>query len=296
MIDSKLTGVGVALVTPFTDDGNIDFQSLKELVENVISNEIDYIVALGTTSETPTLSDSEKEEVVKAIIQTNDGRIPIVMGIGGPSTDSIVNKLKNFDFHGIDAILSVTPYYNKPSQKGLYQHYSEISYYSPLPIIIYNVPSRTSCNIDATTTLSLAEECKNIIAIKEASGNMNQIMTIINHKPDSFAVISGDDAITLPLLAAGGDGVISVIGNAFPHDFAQLYKATQENRYEDALKIHLRLFDLIQACFKEGNPSGVKAVLHEQSKIQNILRLPLTPVSEELYSHIQHLLNIYQKH
>jgi 4-hydroxy-tetrahydrodipicolinate synthase len=294
MIKDKLTGVGVALVTPFTAEGTIDHPRLEQLVEHVISGGVDYIAALGTTSESPTLSDKEKESVMKTIIQTVLGRVPVIMGLGGPSTDAIILKIKHFDFLGIDALLTVAPYYNRPSQEGLYQHYKQISYFSPIPIVIYNIQSRTACNIEAETTLSLAEECKNIIAIKDASGNMNQIMKIINHKPDSFAVISGDDAITLPLLAAGADGVISVIANAFPKDFTEMVRAARENRYNDALKLHLGLLDITQACFKEGNPAGIKALLQKMGKIDNYLRLPLTPVSEELQDTINILFDNYR--
>ncbi|HHU46866.1 MAG TPA: 4-hydroxy-tetrahydrodipicolinate synthase [Bacteroidales bacterium] len=289
MIKDKLTGLGVAVVTPFYENGEVNHEHLASLVKDIVSNGVDYVVGLGTTSESPTLSETEKVEIMQTIVEAVSGQVPVLMGLGGPSTDAIISKLKKFHFRGIDAFLSVTPYYNRPSQKGLYQHYKEISYYSPLPIVIYNIQSRTACNLEVETTLSLAEECKNIIAIKEASGNMNQIMRIINHKPDSFAVISGDDAITLPLIAAGADGVISVIANALPKEMADLVHLCLENNFPDALKLHLRMLDLIQACFREGNPAGIKTLLSIQKKIDNFLRLPLTPASEELQACIEKL-------
>ena len=291
MSNSKFKGLGVALVTPFSESGEIDFGRLEKLVDDVITNGVDYVVALGTTSESPTLKDKEKVEVVKAVVGAAGGRVPVVMGLGGPSTYEIVDRFKGWNFDGVDAILSVTPYYNRPSQEGLYAHYHTIAHYSPLPIILYNVRSRTSCNIEADTTLRLANDCKNIIAIKEASGNINQIMRIVKHKPDDFLVISGDDAITLPLLATGVDGLISVVANAFPKEISQMVHLGLENRFEEAKRIHLRMLDITQSCFKEGNPSGIKAVLSLQGKIDNTLRLPLTRVSVDLEAQMRQILD-----
>lgn len=284
-------GLGVALVTPFSLSGEIDFAVLERLVDDVIVNGVDYVVALGTTSESPTLKDKEKVEVVRTVVSAAAGRVPVVMGLGGPSTYEIVDRLKGWNFDGVDAVLSVTPYYNRPSQEGLYAHYHTIAHYSPLPVILYNVRSRTSCNIDADTTLRLASDCKNIIGIKEASGNVNQIMKLVKHKPEDFLVISGDDAITLPLLAAGVDGLISVVANAFPRQIADVVRLGLDNKFDEARRIHLQMLDITQSCFKEGNPSGIKAILGLQKKMENILRLPLTRVSDELEKQMVALLD-----
>ncbi|MDD4395593.1 MAG: 4-hydroxy-tetrahydrodipicolinate synthase, partial [Bacteroidales bacterium] len=253
---------------------------------------VDYLVALGTTSEVPTLTEKEKDEVVNTMVSVAGGRVPIIRGVGGPSTADVAQQLRTHDFTGVDAILSVTPYYNRPSQEGVYLHYKTLSENSPLPIILYNVPARTGCNIEADTTLRLANDCPNIIAVKEASGNMNQIMKIIAHQPENFAVISGDDAVTLPLLAAGAIGVISVVANAFPYKVSNMVHLALHNDYPAARRQHLELLDYTQACFKEGNPSGVKAFLALQGKIENYLRLPQVPVSNQLMDYMKHLLNI----
>ncbi|MBQ7489657.1 MAG: 4-hydroxy-tetrahydrodipicolinate synthase [Bacteroidales bacterium] len=293
MGNNKFKGLGVALVTPFSESGEIDFGCLEKLTDDVINNGVDYVVALGTTSESPTLKDKEKVEVVRTVVSAVGGRVPVVMGLGGPSTYEVIDRFKGWNFDGVDAILSVTPYYNRPSQEGLYAHYRTIAHYSPLPIILYNVRSRTSCNIEADTTLRLANDCKNIIAIKEASGNINQIMRIVKHKPDDFLVISGDDAITLPLLATGVDGLISVVANAFPKEISQMVHLGLDGRFDEARKIHLRMLDITQSCFKEGNPSGIKAMLSLQGKANNLLRLPLVRVSAELESQMRQLLNTF---
>ena len=281
------------MVTPFSESGEIDFGCLEKLMNDVINNGVDYVVALGTTSESPTLKDKEKVEVVRTVVSAVGGRVPVVMGLGGPSTYEVIDRFKGWNFDGVDAILSVTPYYNRPSQEGLYAHYRTIAHYSPLPIILYNVRSRTSCNIEADTTLRLANDCKNIIAIKEASGNINQIMRIVKHKPDDFLVISGDDAITLPLLATGVDGLISVVANAFPKEISQMVHLGLDGRFDEARKIHLRMLDITQSCFKEGNPSGIKAMLSLQGKANNLLRLPLVRVSAEFESQMRQLLNTF---
>ena len=291
-MDQRLKGTGVALVTPFLADGKIDFESLDNLVENLIQNGVDYLVTVCTTSETPTLAEEEKDEIVRHVVNVNAGRLPIVRGLGGPNTLELIHQLHKCNFAGVDAILSVTPFYNKPTQEGVYQHYKLLAENSPLPMILYNVPGRTGCNIEANTTLRLANDFPNIVAVKEASGNMKQIMNIIAHKPANFSVLSGDDSITLPLLAAGVDGVISVIANAFPEEMSSMVRLARQNRFDEARSIHLRLLDLENACFKESNPAGIKALLSLQGKIQNILRLPQIPVSDELLQIFRKLLNI----
>ena len=286
----RLKGTGVALITPFLPDGTIDFVCLEKMVEDLISNGIDYLVTVCTTSETPTLSEEEKDEIVRTVVRVNRGRVAVIRGMGGPDTRELVSALQTKDFTGVDAILSVAPFYNRPSQNGLYQHYKTLAEHSPLPVILYNVPGRTGCNIDADTTLRLANDCPNIIAVKEASGMMNQIMRIINHKPTDFSVISGDDALTLPLLAAGVDGVISVVANAFPKEVSTMVRLARHNNFDEARKIHLQLLDFTQACFREGSPAGIKALLSLQGKIQNCLRLPQVPVSENLMNTFRELI------
>ena len=286
----RLKGTGVALITPFFPDGTIDFASLEKLVEELIANGIDYLVTVCTTSETPTLSEEEKDEIVRAVVRTNRGRVAVIRGLGGPDTRELLTSLRTKDFTGVDAILSVAPFYSRPSQEGLYQHYKTVAEHSPLPVILYNVPGRTGCNIEADTTLRLANDCSNIIAVKEASGVMNQIMRIIAHKPADFSVISGDDAITLPLLAAGVDGVISVVANAFPKEVSTMVRLARHNNFDEARRIHLQLLDFTQACFREGSPAGVKALLSLQGKIQNCLRLPQVPVSESLMNTFRELI------
>lgn len=289
---NRLTGTGVALVTPFLDNGEIDFEALSGLVENVIHNGVDYLVTLCTTSETPTLTPEERESIVRTVVAVNRGRLPIVRGLGGPSTHEIVNELHTLNFDGVDALLSVTPYYNRPSQEGVYQHYKQIAENSPLPIILYNVPARTGCNIDSRTTLRLACDCPRIIGIKEASGIMNQIMRVISHKPQDFMVISGDDSITLPLIAAGAEGVISVIANAFPKEMSSMVRASLSGDFKSARELHLSLLDITQSCFKEGSPSGIKALLSLQGKIKNNLRLPQVAVSDELIAQMKNLIQL----
>ena len=287
---NRLKGTGVALITPFLENGQVDFAALKKLVEDEIQNGIDYLVALGTTSESPALSQKEKEEVVRTVVSVNAGRVAVLRGLGGPNTLELVEQLHTLDFTGVDAILSVTPYYNRPSQEGVYRHYHTLADNSPLPIILYNVPKRTGCNIEADTTLRLANDCPNIIAVKEASGNLNQIMRIVKHKPAEFSVISGDDAITLPLIAAGADGLISVVANAFPKEVSTMVRLARQDKIAEARAIHLALLDFTQACFKEGSPAGIKALMWLQGKIQNQLRLPQAPVSETLVEKFKLLL------
>lgn len=278
----QLQGTGVALVTPFDSNNNIDLHALGELVNYVLNGDIDFLVALGTTAETPTLSNKEKLEVINTIKETNAGRVPLVLGLGGNDTAQMVDTINKTNFDGVDAILSVTPFYNKPNQNGLYQHYKAISEVSPLPIILYNVPSRTGSNLSAKTCIRLASDFDNIIAVKEASGDFGQIMDIIKHKPVDFMVLSGDDATTLPLISVGGNGVISVIANAYPAEFTAMVKHALNSEYSEAQKIHYRLIDLIKDIFAEGNPAGIKAILSYRDIIKNQLRLPLVPISDTL--------------
>ena len=288
----KFRGLGVAVVTPFNVDGKVDFQSLENLVENLIQNKVDYLLALGTTSEYPTMSKTERQDVVRCITSVNAGRVPVLMGLGGPNTQSILDRIKDVDKLPIDAILSVTPYYNKPSQLGLIEHYKAVAKSSPLPIILYNVPSRTSCNMLAETTIRIAESHHNVIGIKEASGNVKQILYLLNHKPKDFLVISGDDLITLPLMAAGMDGLISVLANAYPAETSNMVHLAMQDQFIKARLYHDKLFDISQACFQEGNPCGIKAILAAQGKIKNVLRLPLVPVSDHLSNEIHKLVQL----
>ncbi len=283
--------MGVALITPFKSDESVDFDALARLVEYQIKNGTDYLVVLGTTAETPTLTEQEKEEVTRFVIQCAAKRIPIVLGVGGNNTKAVVEKLKTTDFSGIDAILSVTPYYNKPSQEGIYQHYAAIAKASPLPIVLYNVPGRTGVNMLAETTLRLAKEFNNICAIKEASGNFSQIDDIIKNKPADFMVISGDDGITFPLITLGAVGVISVIGNAFPSEFSRMVRLGLQGDYKSARLIHHHFNELIQLLFVEGNPAGVKSMLAVMGFIDNTLRLPLVPNTIKTYEKIRVVLN-----
>ena len=291
MINKKLTGMGVALVTPFKSDESIDFDALARIVEHQIKNGTDYLVVCGTTAETPTLTESEKEAVKQFVVECANGRLPIVLGIGGNNTKSVVEKLQTTDLTGIDAILSVTPYYNKPSQEGLYQHYAAIAKASPLPVILYNVPGRTGVNMLASTTLRLASEFPNICAVKEASGNFSQIDDIIKNKPEEFMVISGDDGITFPLITLGAVGVISVIGNAFPREFSKMVRLALNGDYDSARQIHHRFTELIELLFVEGNPAGVKSMLAVMGFIDNKLRLPLVPNTIKTYEKIRVVLN-----
>jgi 4-hydroxy-tetrahydrodipicolinate synthase len=278
----NLKGLGVALITPFSEEGSVDFEALSRLLDYQLENGTDYIVALGTTAETPTLSKKEKEEIVRFIVKKTDGRVPVVMGVGGNNTALMVNELKTTDLNGVSAVLSVTPYYNKPSQEGLFQHYCALSQASPLPLILYNVPGRTGVNMTAETTLRIARHCRNIIAVKEASGNLDQIKDIIEGAPEGFTVISGDDAVTTAVIEMGGAGVISVFGNAFPKEMAWLVKnALEGNAVNARRKMEDDFNALFHLMFVEGNPSGVKCLLYLKGMIKNLLRLPLVPVSEQ---------------
>lgn len=284
---NELKGTGVALVTPFNTDGSVDFVSLEKLVNHCINGGLEYLVALGTTGESATLNKSEKKQVVDCITKTANGRVPVVIGIGGNNTADVIETIKNTDFTGITAILSVSPYYNKPTQEGIYQHYKAIAEVAPKPIILYNVPGRTSSNILPATTLRLANDFKNIVAVKEASGNMEQIMDIIQHKPEGFLVISGDDALTLPIIAAGGDGVISVVANAFPKQFSDMVRHTLKGDVAAARPLHYSLTEIIKLLFAEGNPGGVKAALKQLGVMDDNVRLPLVKVTQNTYSQLE---------
>ena len=274
---NKFKGMGVALITPFKQDNSVDFESLGKLIDYQIKNGADYMVVCGTTAETPTLSSAERQAVIDFAKDRIAGRVPIVLGLGGNNTMAIVESLKNDDFSGIDAILSVVPYYNKPSQEGIYQHYKTISENSKVPVILYNVPGRTGVNMTAETTLRIARECPNVVAIKEASGNINQMNDIIKNKPKDFMVISGDDGITFPLITMGAVGVISVIGNAFPAEFSKMVRLALNGDYESARQIHHEFTELFDLLFVDGNPAGVKCMLSMMGYIDNKLRLPLVP-------------------
>ena len=270
-------GLGIALITPFTTDGAVDYVALKRLIEYQMMNGADFLCILATTGETPCLTADEKQRIKELTVELVNGRIPIVMGCGGNNTAAVVEELRTADFKGIDGILSVCPFYNKPSQEGLYQHFKRIAEASPRPVILYNVPGRTGINMSAETTVRLAHDCENIVAIKEASGNLEQVDEIIKHKPERFDVISGDDAITFQMIASGGAGVISVIGNALPKEFSRMIRLEFRGEYEAARKIHHKFTELYKLLFVDGNPAGVKALLHEMGMIENELRLPLVP-------------------
>lgn len=290
----NLTGTGVALVTPFHKQGVIDFGSLEKLIEHTIKGGVNYLVVLGTTAEAATLSKEEKCAVMEFVVETTAKRVPLVVGIGGYNTQQVINTLKTFNFDGYDAILSVTPYYNKPQQRGLYLHFKNIAAASPLPVILYNVPGRTSVNMKAETTLQLASEFNNIIAIKEASGNVEQVMDIIRHKPKDFKVISGDDLLTLPLISMGAEGVISVVANAYPKEFSDMVNLALKGDFKAARKIHYRITDIIKALFLDGNPSGIKAALEIKDLLSNNLRLPLVKVEKTVYNQLVNLIQEFE--
>lgn len=279
-MDARFRGLGVALVTPFRDNTSIDHAALERVIEHQIAGGIDYLVVLGTTGESVTLSAQEKTQLVAQVIEIVHHRVPIVLGVGGNNTAEVVDQLQHYDLSDIDAILSVSPYYNKPIQEGIYQHYKAIAQASLLPIILYNVPGRTASNITAETTLRLARDFENIIGIKEASGNLDQIGAIIKHRPADFLVISGDDSLTLPILALGGDGVISVVGNALPREFGSMVHAAMKGDLATARREHFKLLELMGALFAEGSPGGIKEALHVLGLCDRHLRLPLANVGE----------------
>ena len=277
MAHNKFKGLGVALITPFTKTGEVDYTALRRLLDYQISNGVDFLCILATTGETPCLTVEEKQKIKDIVVEKVAGRIPILMGCGGNNTSAVVHALKTEDFSGVDGVLSVCPYYNKPSQEGLYQHFKTIAEATPLPVVLYNVPGRVGVNMTAHTTLRLARDCENIVAIKEASGNFTQIDDIIKNKPENFDVISGDDGITFPLITLGAVGVISVIGNALPKEFSRMVRLALNGDYSPALHIHHKFTELFKLLFVDGNPAGVKAMLNAMGLIENELRLPLVP-------------------
>lgn len=289
----KFKGTGVAIVTPFNEDKSVDYNSLEKLVEHLIANGIDYLVVQGTTGESVTLTKEEKVETLAFIQKVNNGRLPIVLGIGGNCTATVVDAFQSTDLTGVEAILSVSPYYNKPTQEGIYQHYKAIAEISSLPIILYNVPGRTASNILPETTLRLARDFDNIVAVKEASGSLEQCMEIINNKPEGFLVISGDDALTLPMIASGGDGVISVLANAFPKGFSTMVNSALNSDMKEAKKNHYKYFEMIHYLFVEGNPAGVKAALKLLGITGDTVRLPLVNVSDKTFNKIKELIASY---
>jgi 4-hydroxy-tetrahydrodipicolinate synthase len=285
---NQFKGTGVALITPFKADKTIDFTALENLINHCIANGVNYFAVLGTTGETPVLSKDEKNAVWEFVAKINNNRLPLVAGMGGNNTAELINEMQHFKYkHNYQAFLSVTPYYNKPSQAALYQHYKAIAALSPLPIILYNVPGRTGINMLPTTTLKIAAECKNVIAIKEASGNMQACFELVKNKPANFLVLSGDDDLVMPQIAIGMDGVISVAAQCYTADFCNMVKTAMSNDYSTSRQLHYKLIDGINLLFKEGNPVGVKAALHQLNICENELRLPLIAASDELYNQIK---------
>lgn len=289
---NNLTGTGVAIVTPFKKNSDVDFDALSKLIDYIIDNGVEYIVSLGTTGETPTLSKKERTEIADFTSQKINGRVPLVLGIGGNNTKEVINQFSDFSFENVTAILSSSPSYNKPSQEGIFQHYKALSDATPLPVIIYNVPGRTGSNITAETTIRLARECENIQGIKEASGNMIQCMYILKNRPDHFLVVSGDDHISLPFIACGANGVISVVANSFPQQFSDMVRAALKNDFANAQKLHYQLLQAYDLLFVENNPAGVKAFLYELKLIENELRLPLVPLSNAFHEKVKNFLSV----
>ncbi len=286
----NLRGLGVAMVTPFTPEGSIDFESIPTVVEHIISGRADYLVVLGTTAEVACLSANEKQQVVQAIQSANQNRLPVVIGIGGNNTAQVVAEIQATNLSAFGAILSVSPYYNKPTQEGIYHHYAEIAKASPLPIIVYNVPSRTGSSVEAPTFIRLAQDFENIIAIKEASGSMLQAQEIIKEAPSHIQVISGDDALTLPMLLAGAVGTISVLGNAMPIPLTKMFEYVEAGNLKKAYQLHYELLDMIQLLFEEGNPTGIKALMEILKLCSNQVRLPLVNATPSLKAQIEHVL------
>lgn len=285
-----LIGTGVALITPFTADLEVDFDGLKNIVNRCIDNGIDYLVVLGTTAETATLTAEEKQQIMDTVVTVNNGRLPLVLGVGGNNTAQVVNELKTKDLSAFTAILSVSPYYNKPTQEGIYQHFKAVAEASPIPVIVYNVPGRTASNMLPDTVIRLATDFKNIVAIKEAAGDIVQAMELIRRKPEGFMVISGDDIITLPMVLAGGAGVISVIGQGLPKQFSSMVRLGLENNVEEAYKIHYDVTEMMQLIFAEGNPAGIKCLFYELGICMPNVRLPLVKASAVLQEKIKNSL------
>lgn len=289
----KFTGTGVAIVTPFTQDGKIDWPSFEKVINHIIDGKCEYIVVLGTTGESGTVHGKEKQEVFSFVNKINAGRVAIVAGIGGNDTNEVIEGFKTFDLTGYDAILSVAPYYSKPNQEGLFQHYKVLDAATPLPIIMYNVPSRTGMNVTGETQVRIARECKKVFATKEASGDFVQINYIIKNKPADFMVISGDDPITLQMIADGAEGLISVVANAYPKDYSEMVRLCLAGKFTEAQKLHFKYIEIIASMFAEGSPSGVKAYLSEMGLCLNTFRLPVWPVSEKHLSKIKELMKGY---
>lgn len=282
----KLKGTGIAIVTPFKKDGNIDYNALENLINFWIKGDVEYLVVMGTTGESVTLSAEEKKALLAFTAEKIHGRVPLVVGIGGNNTSEVVQNLETYDLSKVDAVLSVAPYYNKPNQQGYFEHFMAVADASPKPVILYNVPGRTGSNMTAATTLKLANAHKNILGIKEASGNLEQITDIIMNKPEHFQVISGDDALTLPIIASGGTGVISVVANAYPYEFSEMVRFCLADDFESARELHFKLFDFTRFIFLDGNPGGIKAALYKKGLCENTLRAPLAPVNNEVYEKI----------
>lgn len=280
MMQKRLTGMGVAIVTPFTQTGEVDYAALETLVQMHIDCGTDFICVHGTTGETPTLSLDEKRETRKRIIEQVAGRVPIMLGVGGNCTAAVVNELRTENLDGVDAILSIVPYYNKPSQEGMFQHFKAVAEATPLPVYLYNVPGRTGVNMLPETTLRLAAECKNIVGLKAASGNMEQIGRLIAMKPKDFVVLSGDDSLTLPIMKMGGEGVVSVFANAFPAELSAVVRAAAQGRFDEAAQSDAKFAEIYRLLFVDGNPAGAKAALNIMGKCENVLRLPLVPATE----------------
>ena len=291
----SLIGTGVALATPFRKDFSIDTEALIRIVNFSIDGGVEYLVAMGTTAENATMSQDEKEFVIQTIVDTNNGRLPLVLGVGGNNTMEVVEELKNRDLSPFEAILSICPYYNKPTQEGIYQHFKAISEASTIPVILYNVPSRTGSNMLPSTVMRLANDFKNIIAIKEAAGDMVQAMQLLKNKPKDFLVLSGDDMIALPMVLAGGSGVISVIGQGFPKEFSEMIRLGLNRKVDDAFKTHYLLSDSIDMIFEQGNPAGIKQVFHSLGIAENTVRLPLVKVDDSLASRIDQFVNKMNK-
>ena len=294
MTHTKFTGTGVAIVTPFNRDRRIDKTALIRLINHIIKGGVEYVVALGTTGESVTLTKEEKRTVVSIVLETVNKRVPVVLGLGGNNTQELLESFNTVpDFKYLDAILSVSPYYNKPNQSGIYEHYKAVAKVSTLPIILYNVPGRTGSNITAETTIRLAKDFKNIIGIKEASGNLEQAMKIIKNKPKDFLVISGDDSLTLPMIACGADGVISVVANAFPKDFSEMTRQILEGNVKQAQQLHYKLIDITEQLFADGNPAGIKAALEILGICKSTIRLPLVEVNAETRKKLEELISKY---
>ena len=286
----QFRGTGIAIVTPFLEDGTIDWEAYKKLIHFWIDNKVEYLVVLGTTGESATIHGDEKQAVFSFVKNEVAGRLPLVAGIGGNDTAEVIEGFKKFNLEGYSAILSVSPYYNKPNQEGLFQHYKTLDAATPLPIIMYNVPGRTGMNVSADTTIRIARECKNIFATKEASGNFEQVNQIIKYKPAEFMVISGDDPITLPMIAAGAEGLISVVANAYPKEYAAMVRLCMDGKFAEAQQLHYKYTDIIASMFAEGSPSGVKAYLSEMGLCKNTFRMPVWPVSDKHMEKIRELM------